>query len=201
MPAKGIRLRHHLIPRERKGGSPYRFLSFSWEEERTGQDRTGYPFYIILNRRPSSIVFSPSARPPRCFSNIRRKRGGRGGGGGTKKGRYRFCLEGPHCPRVHRGTPDTGLETLGGNSDGRDARSTREMERNRPIRDHLPFLETLEHPPESSIPSPPPFSLFPPFLSIARVFGLINLIFPPLPFFPAKLRKRRDVEKKDCIRI
>lgn len=72
------------------------------------------------------------------------------------------------------------------------------MERNRPIRDHLPFLETLEHPPESSIPPHPP--LPPPLSSIATVHSvrLINLI--SLFFLSPSPRGSEDAEKKDWIR-
>lgn len=79
------------------------------------------------------------------------------------------------------------LSKLGGNTSQRTKRA-REMERNRPIRDHLPFLETLEHPPESSIPPHPP--LPPPLSSIATVHSvrLINLI--SLFFLSPSPRKR-----------
>lgn len=107
-------------------------------------------------------------------------------------------FEGP----IVRGIGDTRyrgpLSKLGGNTSQRTKRA-REMERNRPIRDHLPFLETLEHPPESSIPPPPLHPPLPPPLSSpvdrarVRSVRLINLIslFPlPLP------RKRGEDSRK-----
>lgn len=184
----------------KKRGAPYRSLPFSFSFSSGRQDRTGYPFYIILNRAPSRL-FSYSSSPSRCFSNIRRKRGG---GGARRKGGTDFAssrFRGPYCPR-YRGhpIPGTPLKTWR-QYQPTDETSTRNGAK---PADSGPFtlpgnfrtsagiIDSL--PPSPHPPLPPPLSS-PVDRARVRSVRLINLIsLFPLPL-PRKRGCREDLRK------
>lgn len=161
-PLADERIELHTPPNTRyimgtTGRGPHRF------------SRTGYPFYIILNRGahthslsslPSSLLLllfitllsNPNGGGPRRRESSDEK-GWRRDRGALRKGGADFHPRACLCERPLAGHPISSFRMAGINR--------REMERNGPIRGFTqaslrnpPLLETLEHPPESSIRPP-----------------------------------------------